>query len=42
MGWWVIEDNALFKMLVEVQHGRSPDIVFIEHYANSEHQAEQG
>jgi hypothetical protein len=37
MGWWVIEDEALLGMLREVQEGADPDIVFAEHYANSEH-----
>lgn len=38
MSWWVIEDAALMSMLRAVQQGDDPDIVFAEHYANSEHQ----
>ena len=37
MSWWVIEDKALLGMLREVHEGADPDIVFTEHYANSDH-----
>jgi hypothetical protein len=37
MGWWCISGEALLDMLREVEQGADPDIVYAEHYANSEH-----
>ncbi len=38
LGWWVIHGESLLAMLHEVQDGRDADLVYIEHYANSEHE----
>lgn len=35
--YWVIRGTALIEMLREVEAGADPDLVYIEHYANSEH-----
>lgn len=35
-GWWSISGEALMTMLREAHAGESPDIVYAEHYANSE------
>jgi hypothetical protein len=40
-GWWVVSDYGLMSMLRAVEHGDSPDAVYAEHYANSEHRYEE-
>ena len=37
-GWWVIADDELMRMLQEAHGGASPDLVYAEAYANSEHE----
>lgn len=37
LGWWVIAGEDLLGMLREVAAGADPDLVYAEHYANSEH-----
>lgn len=36
LGWWAISGASLMSMLREVQQGGDPDLVYAEHYANSE------
>lgn len=38
MGWWVISGEQLMELLVRVASGEDPDAVYLEHYANSEHE----
>lgn len=38
MGWWVIEDSELLKLLVRCKAGEDPDMVYMEAYANSDHE----
>ncbi len=37
LGWWVIAGEDLLSMLREVADGADPDIVYAEHYVNSDH-----
>lgn len=34
--WWAISGEDLMAMLRQVAEGEDPDIVYAEHYANSE------
>lgn len=34
-GWWVISDTALKDMLFRAAQGEDPDLLLMEHYANS-------
>jgi len=34
--WWAISEAALLGMLREVAEGADPDLVYAEHFANSE------
>lgn len=36
MGWWTISGESLMEMLREVHSGGDPDLVYAEHYANSQ------
>jgi hypothetical protein len=36
--WWAIAGDELLTMLREVAAGEDPDVVYAEHYANSEHE----
>lgn len=38
MGWWTISGEAFMAALKQVQAGESPDVVYAEHYANSDHE----
>jgi hypothetical protein len=40
LGWWVISGENLMAMLRAVADGSDPDLVYAEHYANSEHPSE--
>lgn len=37
LGWWTIGGAGLMRMLRRVQSGESPDWVYAEEYANSDH-----
>lgn len=37
LGWWAISGEALLDMLHQVAEGADPDLVYAEHYANSDH-----
>lgn len=39
LGWWAIAGEDLLAMLREVAAGADPDLVYAEHYANSDHHA---
>jgi hypothetical protein len=41
LGWWCISGEALLEMLREVSEGADPDLVYAEHYANSDHQGSE-
>ena len=34
--WWALSGDDLMDMLREVQAGADPEIVYMEHYANSD------
>lgn len=34
--WWALSGNRLMDMLRQVAAGEDPDLVYAEHYANSE------
>lgn len=36
MGWWTISGESLMEMLRAVHEGGDPDMVYAEHYANSQ------
>jgi hypothetical protein len=38
LGWWVISGEALMEMLQEVKDGGDVDLIYMEHYANSDHE----
>jgi hypothetical protein len=38
MGWWVIEDTELLRMMERCKDGEDPDLVYLEEYANSDHE----
>lgn len=40
--WWVIEDGELMGALYRVSKGESPWVVYMELYANSEHEDVDG
>jgi hypothetical protein len=42
LGWWAISGDDLLAMLREVAAGGDPDLVYVEHYANSEHEEVPG
>lgn len=35
--WWVIESSDLLAMLRRAHAGEDPELVYVEHYANSDH-----
>jgi hypothetical protein len=36
--WWTIVGDELMKMLYRVQRGEEPGLVYMEAYANSDHE----
>lgn len=42
LGWWAISGEALLNMLNRVACGEAPDAVFMEEYANCEHDQAEG
>lgn len=40
--WWTISGDDLLAMLRQVANGDDPDLVYAEHYANSEHEHPEG
>jgi hypothetical protein len=38
LGWWTISGEAILDALRRVSDGESPDVVYAELYANSEHE----
>lgn len=42
LGWWSISGEALLDMLRRAHAGESPDAVYAEEYANSEHEHHEG
>lgn len=42
LGWWAISGEAMLDALRRVEAGESPDLVYVELYANSEHAHEDG
>jgi hypothetical protein len=36
--WWTLSDESLRAMLRRVADGEDPDMVYMEMYANSEHE----
>ncbi len=42
LGWWSISGEELLKLLRRVASGESPDLVYAEAYANSEHEQIDG
>jgi hypothetical protein len=41
LGWWAISGEDLMAMLRAVAAGGDPDLVYAEHYANSEHEEDR-
>lgn len=37
-GWWTIEANELMALLERVEKGESKEIVYMEAYANADHE----
>lgn len=35
--WWVINGEDLLLMLTQAYNGEEPEMIYMEHYANSEH-----
>lgn len=40
--WWSISGDEILAMLRRVHDGEDPDLVYAEHYANSEHEDHSG
>lgn len=38
LGWWVIRGEDLLELLHRAHAGADPDLLYIEEYANSEHE----
>lgn len=38
LGWWSISGESLLELLRRVREGEEPDMVYIEAYANSDHE----
>jgi hypothetical protein len=36
LGWWVISGESIMDMLWRAFAGEDPDLIYAEHYANSE------
>ena len=41
LGWWSISGEALLEMLRRCYAGEDPDLVYLEEYANSEHERQE-
>lgn len=39
--WWTISETDLRAMLAEAAAGADPEVVYVTHYANSEHEHDQ-
>lgn len=42
LDWWVINSEALLKMLYRAYAGEDPDLLYIEEYANSTTEEKEG
>lgn len=40
--WWVINGLDLMLMLTQAHEGGDPEMIYLEHYANSEHKDIRG
>lgn len=38
LGWWTISGEALLDLLRQAHDGSDPDLLYAEHYANSDHE----
>ena len=38
LGWWTISGEAFLDALRRAHQGEDPDILYAEHYANSDHE----
>lgn len=42
MGWWAISGEAFMEALRRAHDGEDPDLLYAEHYANSDHEDYRG
>lgn len=38
LGWWAISGDAFLDALRKAHAGEDPDLLYAEHYANSDHE----